>query len=234
MEGYEGVEGGVGAGPSTTSTSGAAYYLGRSKKNSFWVNGREYQEEQLISEGGYGYVYKVTLKSSKSGGNTSSSQIQNGRGASPFPPNTQFALKRMIIQDEEMVPKVQKEAEIWKRVGKHRNVVEYVDSELVYRFDAKRNVQVIEMLIVCSLCQGGFTLIDMIEQCNGQIPEHVILTIMGDICAGVAHMHHLGISHRDLKVENILLSDHQFKVADFGSAETSDNFLYWHKLEGME
>ena len=46
----------------SSNMSGAAYYLRRSKKNSFWVNGREYCEEQLISEGGYGYVYKVTLK----------------------------------------------------------------------------------------------------------------------------------------------------------------------------
>lgn len=90
------------------------------------------------------------------------------------------------------------------------------------------------MLIVCSLCRGGFTLIDMIEQCKGEIPEHVVLTIMDDICNGVAHMHSLGIAHRDLKVENILLSEHKFKVADFGSAEVSDNFLYWNKLEGME
>ena len=57
---------------------------------------------------------------------------------------------------------------------------------------------------------------------------------MADICKGVGHMHHLGISHRDLKVENILLSDHKFKVADFGSAEVEENFLYWNKLESME
>lgn len=31
-------------------------------------------------------------------------------------------------------------------------------------------------------------------------------------------MHKLGIAHRDLKVENILLNDGKFKLADFGSA----------------
>ena len=62
----------------------------------------------------------------------------------------------------------------------------------------------------------------------------MVLTIMGDICHGVAHMHRMGIAHRDLKVENVLLSEHKFKVADFGSSEVSENFLYWNKLEGME
>jgi serine/threonine protein kinase len=47
-------------------------------------------------------------------------------------------------------------------------------------------------------------------------------------------MHNKGISHRDLKVENILLKHQKFKVADFGSAETSDNFLKWGNLENME
>lgn len=95
----------------------------------------------------------------------------------------------MFVQDQEAVERVQKEAELWKKIGSHPNIVEYIDSQLVQRFDPKRGTDVTEMLIVCSLCQGGFTLIDMIEQCNGEIPEHVVLTIMGDICRGVAHMH---------------------------------------------
>lgn len=40
-------------------------------------------------------------------------------------------------------------------------------------------------------------------------------------------MHDNGVSHRDLKVENILLKDQKFKLADFGSCETSDNFIKW-------
>ena len=47
-------------------------------------------------------------------------------------------------------------------------------------------------------------------------------------------MHKMGISHRDLKVENILLNDQKFQVADFGSAESCDNFIYWDKLQDMD
>lgn len=43
---------------------------------------------------------------------------------------------------------------------------------------------------------------------------------MKEIVAGVKHMHSLGIAHRDLKVENVLLHNKNFKLCDFGSAST--------------
>jgi serine/threonine protein kinase len=63
------------------------------------------------------------------------------------------------------------------------------------------------MLILMELCEGGFTLINMINYCQNKVPEHVILNIMRDVCLGVKHMHGKGIAHRDLKVENILLKN---------------------------
>lgn len=83
------------------------------------------------------------------------------------------------------------------------------------------------MLILCELCEGGFTLINMIEYCKRKVPEHVVLNIMREICQGVQYMHYKGMAHRDLKVENILLKDQKFKVADFGSAERKESFLIW-------
>jgi len=43
---------------------------------------------------------------------------------------------------------------------------------------------------------------------------------MTDICNGLKHMHDNGVAHRDIKVENILLSNKSFKICDFGSATT--------------
>ena len=47
-------------------------------------------------------------------------------------------------------------------------------------------------------------------------------------------MHQQGVSHRDIKVENILLKDSKFKIADFGSAETEDNFLDWTRVNKLQ
>lgn len=46
-----------------------------------------------------------------------------------------------------------------------------------------------EVMILCELCEGGFTLIDMIDTCYKKIEEHIILSIMQDICKGVKFMH---------------------------------------------
>ena len=46
---------------------------------------------------------------------------------------------------------------------------------------------------------------------------------MLQLCAGLQHMHSLGIAHRDIKVENVLVISSSdggpvFKLGDFGSA----------------
>ncbi len=75
------------------------------------------------------------------------------------------------------------------------------------------------MLILCELCEGG-TLLDLVERNNQSLPENVILSALKDIILGLKHMHNLGIAHRDLKIENILINDSKFKLADFGSASS--------------
>lgn len=133
-------------------------------------------------------------------------------------------MKRMLIQDKVSKEKAKKEIEVWQKVSNHSSIVKYLDSEIHEN----------EVLILCELCEGGFTLVDMIQACNRKIKEHVILSIMKDICEGVKYMHSRGIAHRDLKVENVLLKDNKFKIADFGSAEYRQNFLDWNKVSKME
>jgi serine/threonine protein kinase len=52
---------------------------------------------------------------------------------------------------------------------------------------------------------------------TGQFPENIARTYFRQLIAGLEHCHQAGISHRDLKAENLLL-DTQFKlkIADFG------------------
>ena len=88
--------------------------------------------------------------------------------------------------------RAQKEVQIWRDLcqtnskgEKHPNIVEYIDSQVNQKYDVNTGVQMFEMLILCELCEGGFTLINMIEYCKRKIPEHVVLNIMKEICQGV-------------------------------------------------
>lgn len=56
----------------------------------------------------------------------------------------------------------------------------------------------------------------MIEKST--LNESQILFILRQVIQGIDHMHQLGIAHRDIKVENILLHEKNFKLCDFGSA----------------
>mmetsp|Transcript_1395 Transcript_1395/g.2454 ORF Transcript_1395/g.2454 Transcript_1395/m.2454 type:complete len:200 (-) Transcript_1395:388-987(-) len=134
----------------------------------------------------------------------------------------------MVLQDEESRERALREVEIWSKLSPHPYIVQYIDSALV-TVEGRHQ----EMLILCELCEGGFTLVNMIQYCKLKVPEHVVLTIFHDLCLGVQHMHTLGFSHRDLKVENVLLKDHKFKVGDFGSAAHSKDFLHWEEVGKM-
>ncbi len=52
---------------------------------------------------------------------------------------------------------------------------------------------------------------------NGYLPESEVARLSSQIFSAIFYMHLKGITHRDIKLGNILL-DHQFnvKIADFG------------------
>ncbi|EMG45361.1 Serine/threonine kinase Rad5-like protein [Candida maltosa Xu316] len=78
--------------------------------------------------------------------------------------------------------------------------------------------------IVMELVPGG-DLMDFVAK-NGAIGEDATQVIAKQILEGIAYVHKLGISHRDLKPDNILISQDDpilVKITDFGLAKFSDN-----------
>jgi serine/threonine protein kinase len=63
-------------------------------------------------------------------------------------------------------------------------------------------------------------LISMMERLKGQSPdERTIMKILTGVLNALELLHVNGVSHRDIKLENILESnDGEFKICDFGSA----------------
>ena len=76
--------------------------------NKYVVNGKEYIEEKLIGEGGYGYVYVVVDPSV----------------------NQKLALKKMNIISKEALENFKREIELWFKIKKHENIVKLIDYEI--------------------------------------------------------------------------------------------------------
>ena len=72
--------------------------------NTFVINGKNYYENKLLGEGGYGYVFEVA----DSKGN-------------------KFALKKMNILNKEQYQKILHEVEIWKKISTCPNIVKLLD-----------------------------------------------------------------------------------------------------------
>ncbi len=63
------------------------------------------------------------------------------------------------------------------------------------------------------------TLGDLLRLC-GRLPYPVVRHLFRDICQGLAYVHGMGVIHRDLKLENILLdAEGRAVLADFGIAK---------------
>lgn len=65
------------------------------------------------------------------------------------------------------------------------------------------------MLILCELCDEG-TLLDILQKkldSGKPLLEKEIIQIMIQICKGIKHIHKNKITHRDIKIENILVKD---------------------------
>ncbi|KAA5545856.1 serine/threonine protein kinase [Roseiconus nitratireducens] len=68
----------------------------------------------------------------------------------------------------------------------------------------------------------GQTLRDLVR-IRGKLPVDLALRLMHEIAGGLAHAAGQGISHRDLKLSNVLISsDGKAKLVDFGLASLSD------------
>ncbi len=120
-----------------------------------------------------------------------------------------IALKVMhasLADDEEFVSRFIREAHAAARLS-HPNVV------AVYDQGADQGHVFLAMELV-----RGRTLRDLIRE-RGHLSPRQALEVMEPVLAALGAAHQAGIVHRDVKPENVLLSDdNRIKVADFGLA----------------
>ncbi|ONM20326.1 putative serine/threonine-protein kinase [Zea mays] len=131
-------------------------------------------------------------------------------------PAKQYALKRVIVQDEESLNLVQKEITVMRSLKGHPNVVTLVAHAIL---DMGR---MREALLLMEFC--GKSLVSVLEgRGAGYFDEEKVALIFRDVCNAVFAMHCQTppLAHRDLKAENVLAADGAWKLCDFGSVSTN-------------
>ncbi|KAG0639983.1 hypothetical protein HOY80DRAFT_1000563 [Tuber brumale] len=126
--------------------------------------------------------------------------------------------KRAFAQSSDRQLGVRKEVEILEKLN-HPNIVSYIDCH-----EDRSHIYIFMELI-----KGG----DLSEYLgrHGALPELMAQEVSRQVLRGIEYVHSMGISHRDLKPDNILLACDdpiQVKISDFGLAkmvQNEDTFL---------
>merc|ERR1719376_1329547 len=152
--------------------------------------------EDVIAEGGFSIVYLA--------------KTQNGK---------RVALKRMNVNNEEDLKVCQKEIIIMKKLNQNSKcIVKFFDATIN---QCSNNEQVYEVIILMEFCKAGHVVQLMNSRIQSKCTQMEVLNIFCDVITAVASLHHMKppVAHRDLKVENILISDAgKYVLCDFGSA----------------
>jgi len=153
-------------------------------------------EEDLLGEGGYAFIWRVR-------------DVSTGK---------HYALKKLLCQNQDAIDSAKKEVSVLKDLIDCENVVGYIDSGVISKQEGKRVIG-----ILLEFCSGG-TLYDMCMKYQGGMSIKQMMFILKDLCSGLIYMHETcnpPITHRDIKVENVLLQNKKFKFCDFGSCSRS-------------
>ncbi|KAJ5409880.1 uncharacterized protein N7487_004239 [Penicillium crustosum] len=156
--------------------------------------------EKYLSEGGFAHVYVVRLPQPVNGSETA-------------------VLKRVAVPDKAALANMRTEVETMKKLKGHRHIVKYIDSHA-----SQLRGGGYEVFLVMEYCAGGGLIDFMNTRLQHRLTEPEIVKIFSDVAEGVACMHYLKppLLHRDLKVENVLISGKgssaTYKLCDFGSS----------------
>lgn len=116
-----------------------------------------------------------------------------------------------MAREEDIRQRFEREAQVCARV-KHENIVDIYS----YRADADATFLVMEFV-------QGESLGDLLKR-QGRIDWQVALAMLAGVLKGLAHAHAKGVYHRDIKPDNLLVSeDGRIKITDFGLATIADS-----------
>ncbi|KAF2664209.1 hypothetical protein BT63DRAFT_429729 [Microthyrium microscopicum] len=156
--------------------------------------------DRYLSEGGFAHVYVVRVPRDNS-------------------KHELAVLKRVAVPDKDALANMRTEVETMKKLKGHRKIVTYIDSHA-----SQLKGGGYEVFLLMEFCSGGGLIDFMNTRLQHRLTEPEILHIFSDVAEGTACMHYLKppLLHRDLKVENVLISGSNsskiYKLCDFGSS----------------
>ncbi|XP_076586918.1 cyclin-G-associated kinase [Chaetodon auriga] len=158
---------------------------------------------RVIAEGGFAFVYEAQ-------------DMGSGKD---------YALKRLLSNEEEKNKEIIQEVCFMKKLSGHPNMVQFCSAASISKEESDTGQA--EFLILTELCKGQ--LVEFIKRVEQRAPLScdTVLKILYQTCRAVQHMHKQKppIIHRDLKIENLLISNQgTIKLCDFGSATTVSHY----------
>ncbi|XP_031295099.2 cyclin-G-associated kinase isoform X2 [Camelus dromedarius] len=158
---------------------------------------------RVLAEGGFAFVYEAQ-------------DLGSGR---------EYALKRLLSDEEEKNRAIIQEVCFMKKLSGHPNIVQFCSAASIGKEESDTGQA--EFLLLMELCKGQ--LVEFLKkiESKGPLSCDTVLKIFYQTCRAVQHMHKQKppIIHRDLKVENLLLSNQgTIKLCDFGSATTISHY----------
>ncbi|XP_042901477.1 serine/threonine-protein kinase mig-15 isoform X2 [Parasteatoda tepidariorum] len=154
---------------------------------------------EVVGNGTYGQVYK--------GRHTKTGQLA--------------AIKIMdVTEDEE--EEIKLEINVLKKYSHHRNIATYYGAFIQKCLPGKDD----KLWLVMEYCGAG-SVTDLVKSTKGQpIKEEWIAYICREILRGLSHLHANKIIHRDIKGQNVLLTDNaEVKLVDFGVSAQLDRTI---------
>ncbi|XP_052632092.1 cyclin-G-associated kinase isoform X2 [Harpia harpyja] len=156
--------------------------------------------KRVIAEGGFAFVYEAQ-------------DLGSGKD---------YALKRLLSNEEEKNKAIIQEVCFMKKLSGHPNIVQFCSAASIGKEESDTGQG--EFLLLTELCKGQLVEFLKKVESRGPISCDTVLKIFYQTCRAVQHMHKQKppIIHRDLKVENLLISNQgTIKLCDFGSATTT-------------
>ncbi|KRX08414.1 Protein kinase-like domain [Pseudocohnilembus persalinus] len=137
-----------------------------------------------------------------------------------------FAMKIYTELGQQALDDMQKEVQALQLINNHENVLKMV--EFIYDGEyvkAKNKGSYKVTAVVLELAPNGclFDYVKVMQGFHIDIARYYFRKLL----SGLKYMHEKGLVHRDIKLENLLLSEnYTLKIADFGFVGASNQILY--------